>query len=69
MLKLFLISAIILAICVFFLCIRIIFKKNGRFPQTHVSRNKAMRDRGVTCVQSQDRMARMDNPKAIKEKE
>ena len=52
----------------FFLCIRIVLKKNGRFPQTHVSKNKAMRERGISCVQSQDRMARADNPRAIKEK-
>ena len=29
-------------------------KKNGRFPNTHVSSSKAMRDRGIRCVQSQD---------------
>ena len=50
-----------------FLCIKILLKKNGRFPKTHVSSSKAMRDRGVTCAQSQDRMARMRNPHAIKE--
>jgi len=53
----------------FFLCISILFKKNGRFPNSHVSSSKAMRDRGVTCAQSQDRKARMSNPRAVKEKE
>lgn len=48
--------------------VRIIFKKNGRFVKTHVSSSKAMRDRGVTCVQSQDRAARKFQ-KAIKEVE
>lgn len=60
-------SVIIVAFCVFFMCIQIIFKKHGRFPNTHVSGSKAMRKRGVTCVQSQDKAARTDNPHAVKE--
>ncbi|MDO4995382.1 MAG: hypothetical protein Q4E32_10345 [Bacteroidales bacterium] len=58
MLKLLLLSAIILVFCMAFLAISILLKKNGRFPNTHVSGNKAMRDRGITCVQSQDFAAR-----------
>lgn len=60
-------SVIIVAFCVFFMCIQIIFKKHGRFPNTHVSGSKEMRKRGVTCVQSQDKAARIDNPHAVKE--
>jgi len=66
MLEVFLYCVIILAICIALLSVRIIFKKNGRFVKTHVSSSKAMRDRGVTCVQSQDRAARQFK-KAIKE--
>lgn len=51
-----------------FLCIRILLKKNGEFPKTHVSSSKAMRERGIGCAQSQDRMARVANPHAIKER-
>lgn len=51
-----------------FLCTSIIVKKNGKFPNTHVSGNKAMRDRGIHCVQSQDFEMRLDNPKAIRER-
>ncbi|MBQ3780179.1 MAG: hypothetical protein II681_07465 [Bacteroidaceae bacterium] len=58
MLKLLLLSAIILAFCMAFLAISILLKKNGRFPNTHVSGSKAMRDRGIGCVQSQDFAAR-----------
>ena len=58
MLKLLLLSAIILVFCMAFLAISILLKKNGRFPNSHVSGNKAMRDRGITCVQSQDFAAR-----------
>lgn len=58
------ISLLIVAICIAFLAIGIILKKNGRFPNSHVSGNKAMRERGIKCVQSQDREARA--PKRIK---
>lgn len=51
-----------------FLSIRILLKKNGRFVKTHVSQSKAMRDRGVTCVQSQDYAARHKSRLAVKEK-
>lgn len=61
------ITVLIVAICLAFLAIKIIFKKNGRFPNTHVSGNKAMRKRGIGCVQSQDREAR--TPKRIQVKE
>ena len=49
------------------LCVRLIFKKNGRFVKTHVSQSKAMRERGVTCVQSQDRAMRVKSRLAVKE--
>lgn len=65
--KLIIFSSLILALCVFFMCVQIIFKKHGRFPKTHVSSSKEMRKRGITCVQSQDRMARLANPHAVKE--
>lgn len=61
------ITMLIVAICLALLAIKIILKKNGRFPNTHVSGNKAMRQRGIGCVQSQDREARM--PKRIKVRE
>ena len=64
--KVFLFAVIILAFCIVFLCVNIIFKRKGEFPKSHVSANKAMRERGIGCVQSQDRMARKEKKK-IKE--
>ena len=69
MFELILFTAIIVAICVVFLCINIVMKGKGDFPNSHVSSNKAMRDRGIGCAQSQDRLARMENPHAISENE
>ena len=48
--------------------VKILFKKNGRFPNTHVSGNKALREKGIGCVQSQDRESRIANPHAIAER-
>ncbi len=58
MLKIALLSLVIVAASMVFLCIAILLKRNGRFPKTHVSSSKAMRERGVTCALSQDFAAR-----------
>lgn len=68
MLKIILATLLIVAICIALLCVKILFKKNGRFPNTHVSGSKAMRERGIGCVQSQDREQRKINPNAISER-
>jgi hypothetical protein len=49
--KLLLISVFLLAVSGIFFGIRILVKKNGKFPQTHVGRNKEMRKRGISCAQ------------------
>lgn len=53
-LKLLLLSSIIILISIAALGIRLLVKKNGRFPQTHVGRNKEMAKRGISCAQSID---------------
>lgn len=58
MLETILITLLIVAICVILLGIKVFFVKGGRFPNGHVSGNKAMRERGIGCIQSQDREAR-----------
>ena len=55
MLDTILITLLIVAICIVLLGVKVFFVKGGRFPNGHVSGNKAMRDRGIGCVQSQDR--------------
>ncbi|MBR1520623.1 MAG: hypothetical protein IJ635_05235 [Bacteroidaceae bacterium] len=67
MLKLFIFSLIFVAIAVLSLSVRVLLKKNGRFVKTHVSQSKAMRDRGITCIQSQDFAMRHKSPYAVKE--
>jgi hypothetical protein len=48
------ISVGILLISFVFLAIKVLFVKNGTFPKTHVSQSKALREKGVHCVQTQD---------------
>ena len=67
MLKLFIFCVIIIGVAMLFLCVRILFKRNGRFVKTHVSQSKAMRERGIGCVQSQDFAMRHKSPYAVKE--
>lgn len=54
---LFFISLLAMALVVFLLSIGLIFKKNGRFPSTHVGGNNAMQQRGISCHTSQHRDA------------
>ena len=69
MLDTILITLLIVAICVLLLGVRVFFVKGGKFPNTHVSGNKALRDKGIGCVQSQDREARRKRPFSIDEVE
>lgn len=57
MLDTILITLLIVAICLVLLGVKVFFTKNGKFPNGHVSGNKALRDKGIDCVQSQDREA------------
>ncbi|MDO4496516.1 MAG: hypothetical protein Q4B58_01590 [Bacteroidales bacterium] len=48
------ISIGIISICFVFLAIGMIISKKRTFPKTHVSQNKALRKKGIHCVQTQD---------------
>jgi len=51
-LTLILLAIGIVAIAVFLLSFNIIFRKNGKFPNTHISRSKEMKKRGISCAAS-----------------
>jgi hypothetical protein len=61
----FIITLLIVAICMVLLSVRLFFGKG--FVKTHVDQSKAMRQRGIGCVQSQDAAARIENRKRVKE--
>ncbi|MCF0189999.1 MAG: hypothetical protein HUJ96_01925 [Marinilabiliaceae bacterium] len=58
MIKLFLFTLALIAIALVLFGIQILLKKNGKFSSQHVGQSKAMRDRGIHCIQAQDRIAR-----------
>lgn len=62
-------SLLIVAICIVLLAVKILFVRGGKFPNTHVSGSKAMRERGIGCVQSQDREARQKRRLSFKDME
>jgi hypothetical protein len=58
MLKVFLISLGLIAIAFAALGIRILIKKKGQFPHTHIGGNKEMIKRGIYCAQTYDKIER-----------
>ncbi len=45
-----LISIVLMAISFIGLGLNIFFRKDGKFPETEIGQNKAMRKLGITCV-------------------
>ena len=68
MLKLALITLGIVAFCVLFMCIKMILKPGSRFGSSHIGGSKAMRDRGIHCVQSMDAIERRENKNRVRER-
>lgn len=62
------IVALIIAIAVAFLCVKVIFKHNGSFSSQHIHDSEAMRERGIHCVLDQDREMRTRSRLAVKER-
>ncbi|HPV17241.1 MAG: hypothetical protein GT597_11260 [Bacteroidales bacterium] len=52
--KLLIVTLLFVALSGILLGIRILLRKNGRFPQFHVGHNKEMRKRGIKCAQATD---------------
>ena len=67
MLKLLLITLGIVALSVLFLCIKLVLKPGSKFGSTHIGGSKAMRERGIHCVQSMDAFERMEKRTRVSE--
>ena len=61
MIKTLLLTLLIVAVAMVLFCVKLLFKKNGRFPSQHVHDNPALRKMGIHCVMDQDREARDRN--------
>ncbi len=64
-LKLFLIVLVLLGLGLAGMGIRILIKKGGQFPETHVGHNKAMRKRGIVCVKTWDKQEQLKVRKQV----
>ncbi|MCT4616118.1 MAG: hypothetical protein N4A49_14750 [Marinifilaceae bacterium] len=60
--KTVLIALVLVGLCIVGMAISMIIKRNGRFPEIHIGRNKDMKDKGISCATSQDKEQRkVDN--------
>ncbi len=67
MIETLLISTLIIAIGMVFLLVKVLFRKNGTFSSQHIHDSKAMKDRGIHCVQDQDKEMRRKSRFAVRE--
>ncbi|MCI1779133.1 MAG: hypothetical protein LKI53_04160 [Bacteroidales bacterium] len=54
--KLVIISIIILGIGIIAMSITVWIKKGGKFPDSEISHNKAMRERGIICASAEEKI-------------
>ena len=52
-----------------FLCVKLVFRKDGKFTSQHIHDSKAMRERGIHCVMDQDREMRRQSRFAVSERQ
>ena len=55
-LKVILLAVVIMALVIVGLALQTLFKKGGTFPDTHIGSNKYMKENGVTCAQTFDKI-------------
>ncbi len=52
--KILLAAVLLVGLSIIGLCFNIIFRKNGRFPETEISNNREMRKRGIRCAKEEE---------------
>lgn len=52
--KVFLAALVLVAFCLVGLCFNIIFRKNGRFPDTEIESNENMKKLGIKCAKAEE---------------
>lgn len=51
-----LLAIVVVAFAFAGMAIRILVKKGGKFPNTHISGNKYLKSQGIYCSQTQDKL-------------
>lgn len=52
--KVFLAAVLLIGIGVLGMCVTIIFKKGGKFPDGEISTNKELRKKGIICAKEEE---------------
>jgi hypothetical protein len=68
MTEILLVSTLIIAIGMFFLLVKVLFRPNGTFSSQHIHDSQAMKERGIHCVMDQDRELRRKSRLAVEER-
>ena len=66
--KLLIISVILIGVALAGLAVSMLIKPRGRFPETHISRNREMQKRGIRCrsrIQTLDAQTRRKNSRQM----
>lgn len=63
-LKVMILAIVIMGLVFAGLAIQMLIRKDGKFPNTHIGSNKYMKENGVTCAQTYDKI---EQAKARKE--
>ena len=53
--KIFLLAVLLVSIAFIALGISIFFRRDGKFPETEIGKNKKMRELGIYCVKCEER--------------
>ena len=65
-LKVILLAIGLLGIAMAGMALNILVKKGGKFPNTHISGNKYLKQNGIFCAQTQDKIDQASGYKKIK---
>lgn len=57
MMTLLIVAVVLVGLAVLGLAIGILLKKDGKFPELHIGRNEKLKEKGITCATSQDKLA------------
>ncbi len=68
MAEILILTTLIIAIAMAFLCIKLFFRKNGKFSSQHIHDSEAMKERGIHCVMDQDKEMRTRSRFAVNER-
>lgn len=52
--EIFVAALLLVGLCVAGMCFNIIFRKDGKFPETEISNNREMRKRGIRCAKEEE---------------